>query len=159
MAAARRERGLTQADLARASSLDRTAVSKIERGHRKVGSLELARIARVLGRPLEWFLEEGAPGDKRPLLDLRRRRRAIAEIAARHGADSLRVFGSFARGEARPESDIDLLVRMDGGRSLFDQAAMLVELRDLLGREVDVVTEDGLRESIRERVLREAVPL
>lgn len=69
------------------------------------------------------------------------------------------MFGSLARGEARPESDIDLLVRMERGRSLFDQAALLVELRDLLGRDVDVVTEEGLRGSIRERVLREAVPL
>lgn len=74
-------------------------------------------------------------------------------------AGSLRFFGSLARGEARPDSDIDLLVRMERGRSLFDQAALLLELRDLLGRDVDVVTEEGLRGSIRERVLREAVPL
>jgi predicted nucleotidyltransferase len=159
VAAARRERGLTQARLAQSSSLDRTALSKIEHGHRTVGALELARIARALGRPLEWFLADRGPAEKRPLVEIRKRRRAIARIAARHGANSLRVFGSFARSDARPESDIDILVRMERGRSLFDQAALLVELRDLLGRDVDVVTEEGLRGSIRERVLREAVPL
>lgn len=134
-------------------------MSKIERGRRSVGSLELARIATALDRPLEWFLAESTTARGRPLLELRRRRRAIAKIAARHGAHSLRVFGSIARGEARPESDVDLLVRMERGRGLFDQAAMVVELRDLLGRDVDVVTEEGLRERIRERVLREAIPL
>ena len=93
------------------------------------------------------------------LRELRARRRAIAEIAARHGADAIRVFGSVARGDARPDSDIDLLVRMQAGRSLFDQAALLVDLRDLLGRDVDFVIEEGQRGRMRERVLREAVPL
>ncbi len=69
------------------------------------------------------------------------------------------MFGSVARGKSRSESDVDLLVTMEPGRSLLDQAAMLVEMRDLLGREVDIVTEEGLRERIRERVLREAVRL
>lgn len=159
IAAARRDRGLTQADLARAAALERTALSKIERGHRGVGSLELARIARALGRPLEWFVAEPTSEPARTLRDLRKRRRVITEIAARYGARSVRVFGSLARGQAGPDSDVDLLVRMDRGRSLLDQAALLVELSDLLGRDVDVLTEEGLREGIRERVLREAVPL
>lgn len=150
---------MTQARLARLVSLDRTAVSKIERGRRSVGSLELARIARALDRPLDWFVAGRAAPRRRPLLDLRRRRAAIATVAARHGAYALRVFGSVARGDARPDSDVDLLVRMGPGRGLFDQAAMIVDLSELLGRDVDVVTEEGLRDRIRARVLREAVPL
>ena len=87
------------------------------------------------------------------------RREAILEIAARCGARNVRVFGSFARGTADVASDIDLLVDMEPGRSLLDMGAMLVELQDLLGREVDVVTERGLKQRIRSRVLAEAVPL
>jgi predicted nucleotidyltransferase len=156
---ARRAKGLTQEALAEAVSLDRTAVSKIEAGRRNLSSSELGRVGRVLGRPLEWFLAD--PPHPRGILvrDLRRRRRAILRIATKHGAHSVRVFGSVARGESEPDSDIDLLVQMKPGSSLFDQAAMLVELRDLLGRDVDVVTEVALRDRIRARVLREAVPL
>jgi predicted nucleotidyltransferase len=90
---------------------------------------------------------------------LRDRREAILEIAARRGARNVRVFGSFARGTADVSSDVDLLVDMAPGRSLLDMGAMLVELRELLGREVDLVTERGLKARIRGRVLSEAVPL
>jgi predicted nucleotidyltransferase len=95
--------------------------------------------------------------DARALLQVRRAE--ILNIAARHGAHNVRVFGSVARGDARPDSDIDLLVDMEPGRSLFDLGGLLFDLRMLLGVEVDVVTEKGLRPRIREDVLREAVPL
>lgn len=158
IAAARRASGLTQVDLAAAVGMDRTALSKLERGRRRVDSLELARIARALGERADRLLAD-APSGRRPLSDLRRRRRAIQRIAARHGADAIRVFGSVARGEARPDSDVDLLVRMERGRTLFDQAGLLMDLRDLLGRDVDVLTEAALSGALRERVLSEAVPL
>ena len=80
----------------------------------------------------------------------------ILRIAAKHGAHNVRVFGSVARGEARPESDVDFLVDMEPGRTLFDLGGLLMDLRDLLGVEVDVVTERGLKPRIRERVLKEA---
>lgn len=83
----------------------------------------------------------------------------ILEIAARYGAHNVRIFGSVARGEARPDSDLDLLVDMESDRSLFDLAGLLYDLRELLNREVDVVTERGLRPRIKKRVLEEAVPL
>ena len=90
---------------------------------------------------------------------LEARREDILRIAARHGASNVRVFGSLARGDARADSDVDLLVSLEKGRSLFDLGALLEDLRMLLGREVDVVTEKGLRARIRDRVLMEAVPV
>ena len=90
---------------------------------------------------------------------LEARREDILRIAARHGASNVRVFGSLARGDARADSDVDLLVSLEKGRSLFDLGALLEDLKTLLGRDVDVVTEKGLRARIRDRVLKEAVPL
>lgn len=158
IAQARRAHGLSQAALASEISLDRTAVSKIESGQRGVSSLELERIARVLNRPIASFFAHEAPTDD-PSQIVRKKRSAILRIARKHGARSIRIFGSSARGDATHESDIDFLVEMEPGRGLFEQAAMLLELQDLLGRDVDVVTVAGLRERIRDRVLGEAVPL
>ncbi len=90
---------------------------------------------------------------------LRERREEILRVAARHGARNVRVFGSVVRGEARPDSDVDFLVDIDRGRSLFDMGGLLIDLRDVLGREVDVVTERGLKARIRDRIIKEASPL
>ncbi len=90
---------------------------------------------------------------------LRERRDEILRIAARHGARSIRVFGSRAREDADERSDVDLLVEMEPGRSLFDLGGLQYDLEQLLGCPVDVVTERGLKARIRDRVLREAVPL
>ncbi|MEH2400068.1 nucleotidyltransferase family protein [Nostoc sp.] len=81
------------------------------------------------------------------------------QIAAKYGAYNIRIFGSVARREADVNSDVDFLVEMETGRSLFDLGGFLMELQEILGRKVDVVTEKGLRSRIRERVLNEAVPL
>jgi uncharacterized protein len=90
---------------------------------------------------------------------LQTRRAEILAIAAHYGATNVRVFGSVARGDAHPGSDVDLLVDMEPGRSLFDLGGLLIDLQRLLGLDVDVVTEKGLRPRIRAEVLREAVPL
>jgi hypothetical protein len=90
---------------------------------------------------------------------LKAKREEILRIAARHGAVNIRVFGSVARGDARPDSDVDFLVDLEPGRSLLDLGGLLMDLQDLLGRNVDVVTERGLRPRIRDRVLAEAVVL
>ena len=88
---------------------------------------------------------------------LKGKREEVLRIAARHGARKVRIFGSFARGDADEESDVDFLVVLDGDRSLMDHAALLVELQELLGHKVDVAPENCLRPKVRERVLREAV--
>ena len=87
---------------------------------------------------------------------LQEKRAEILLLASEHGASNVRVFGSVARGEADAASDVDLLVDMEAGRSLLDLGGLLMDLRDLLGCEVDVVTESGLRARIRQRVLDEA---
>lgn len=90
---------------------------------------------------------------------LKTRRKEILSIAARNGAVNVRVFGSVARGDNRPDSDVDFLVNLERGRSLLDLARFVRELQALLGTNVDVVTEAGLRARIKEQVLREARPL
>ena len=90
---------------------------------------------------------------------LKSRREEILSIAAKHGARNVRVFGSVARGEDDDKSDIDLLVEFESGRSLLDHAGLWLELQDLLGCKVDVVSERGIKPRIREGVFRESVPL
>ncbi len=90
---------------------------------------------------------------------LRDKRQKILDTAAEYGASNVRIFGSVARGESSESSDIDFLVNMEKGRSLMDLGGLLVALQELLGTEVDVVTEKGLRPRIREDVLKEATPL
>ena len=90
---------------------------------------------------------------------LKAKREEILEVCARYGARQVRVFGSVARGEADEQSDIDFLVELEPGRTLLDLGGLQYDLEQLLGRRVDVVTERGLKPRIRERVLREAVPL
>ncbi len=90
---------------------------------------------------------------------LRSRRDEICSVAAEHGARDVRLFGSVARGEDGPESDVDFLVRFEPGTTLLDQAGLISDFERLLGRHVDVVSERGLKQRIRDRVLHEATPL
>ncbi len=93
------------------------------------------------------------------MVDLRARREEILDIASRRGASNIAVFGSVARGEADEQSDVDILVDLEVGRSLLDLGGLLMDLREALGRDVDVVTRAGLRPRVRDRVLSEATPL
>jgi hypothetical protein len=90
---------------------------------------------------------------------LREKREAILEIARRHGAHDIRVFGSVARGDAMEGSDLDLIVRFDEGRTLLDQGGLLMELRTFLGMKVDVISEGALTGRFGQVALQEAVPL
>lgn len=106
--------------------------------------------AAGLGRAL-WIMES--------LEQLREKRDQILGIARRYGAQSIRVFGSRARGVADENSDVDLLVEFEPGRSLFDRANLKLDLQELLGTKVDVVTPNSIYWLIRRRILKEAVPL
>jgi predicted nucleotidyltransferase len=87
------------------------------------------------------------------------KRQDILRLTARHGARNVRVFGSLARGEARPGSDVDILIALDPERSLLDLVALKQDLEDLLGCKVDVVTEAAVSPYIRPQVLQDAVAL
>lgn len=93
------------------------------------------------------------------LSEIQQKRAQILKIAAAYGADNVRVFGSVVRGTAGPDSDLDLLVRMSRKSSLLDRIAIMQDLEDLLGVKVDVVNEKALHTVIREKVLKEGVPL
>jgi predicted nucleotidyltransferase len=90
---------------------------------------------------------------------LKSRREEILQLAAQNGAYNVRVFGSVARGESRPDSDIDFLVNLEAGRSLLDLARLLRQLEALLDCPVDVMTEAGLRPRLRPQIVKEARPL
>jgi Predicted nucleotidyltransferases len=90
---------------------------------------------------------------------LNAKRPEILRAAKAHGAGNVRVFGSVARGEASADSDVDLLVDLEPGRSLLDHAALILELEAPSRRKVDVAVARGLRSRIRDRVLKEAIPL
>jgi uncharacterized protein len=90
------------------------------------------------------------------LKQLKENRDDILRIAAKHGAYNIRVFGSVVRGEDLPESDVDFLVDLESDRSLFDIGGLLIELKNYLKRDVDVVTKNGLHWYIRDRILEEA---
>jgi len=90
---------------------------------------------------------------------IRKRREEILKLASAHGAYNVRVFGSVARGEDTESSDVDFLVSMEQDRNLFDQAGLLSDLQELLGRKVDVATDDSLYWLISRRILSEAKPV
>lgn len=103
--------------------------------------------------------QEPAESDVRPTMEgLRRQRDEVLRIAQTHGAHNVRVFGSVARGEARPDSDIDFLVDLEPDRTLFDLSGLIVDLEEALGREVHVV-EIAEPSRAAHRIAQEAVPL
>jgi hypothetical protein len=132
------------------------------RRHIRTGKLRAVKVGgrvRVRKDDLERFEKPIAPAMEPTVALVRAAREDILRLAERHGAYNVRVFGSVARGDASADSDIDLLVDMLPGRSLFDLGGLWWDLNELLGVHVDVVTEQGLRPRIRQRVLHEAMPL
>jgi predicted nucleotidyltransferase len=87
------------------------------------------------------------------------KREEILKIAAKHGARNVRIIGSVARHEDDSHSDIDMLVELESGRTLLDHSAMILELEELLGIKVDVASDRGLRDRIKRRIMKEALPL
>lgn len=91
--------------------------------------------------------------------ELQQKKKEILAVARQHGILNMRLFGSVARGEENPQSDIDFLVDLEEGRTLLDLGGALVKLQELLGRKVDIVTERGLHWYLREKIMKEARPL
>ena len=91
--------------------------------------------------------------------EILRRRDEIISIAEHHGAHDIRIFGSVARGDTTESSDLDLIVRFEPSRTLLDHGGLIMDLRDLLGVKVDVISEAGMRDRFRNYVLRGALPL
>jgi predicted nucleotidyltransferase len=106
-------------------------------------------------------MEEDGKGKIMVSLDTLRleKKSEIIRLAEMRGCRNVRVFGSVVHGENRPDSDVDFLVDLEPGRSLFDLAGLMADLEDLLGAEVDLATTKGLHPYIRDRVLAEAQPL
>jgi predicted nucleotidyltransferase len=90
---------------------------------------------------------------------LKSKKAEILRISSKNGIRNIRVFGSVAKGQSTTESDVDFLVELEQGRSLLDLGGFLVEMQNLLGRKVDVVTENGLHWYIKDKIIREARPI
>jgi len=170
LAQARHGANLTQAELARAAETSQSALARYESGVTEPSVPTLERVLHACGQQLQLTtVPTGGPTTARALSArahlgasarrLRRLRQPILQSAAAHGVRRVRVFGSFARGEASPESDVDLLVDLAPGRTLLDLAAFRREVSSTLGVNVDVATEDMLKPRIRDVVLSEAVSL
>jgi predicted nucleotidyltransferase/DNA-binding XRE family transcriptional regulator len=155
------EADLTQVVLARRAGTSQAAVARYENGVSSPAVATLERLLAACGRTLELGTRRGSirdlsgPRARR----LRAAKQQLLGCSAEHGARNLRVFGSVARGDDRPDSDIDLLVDLDAGRGLLDLAELRDALSDLLGEQVDVVTLELLRPEVAEAAAAEAVPL
>jgi predicted nucleotidyltransferase/DNA-binding transcriptional regulator YiaG len=167
LVAARLAAGLTQSELAARIGTTQSAIARLEGGTITPTVETLSRLAEVAGLRFEIAPSSGLTAHnltvrKPTLQDVRARRHEILEIAARHGARNIRVFGSVARGDADANSDVDILVDIVADARGFAYFGLLEDLRraftDLIGYDVDVVDSAGLRD-MRERVLEAAVPL
>ncbi len=148
--------GVTQTEFARRAGVAQSAISDYERGRKEPALSTLQRLAAAVNLVLD---VKYLPASRvMSLASLRRKRRVILDICRRHGASNPRVFGSFATGTARAGSDIDLVVDLAPGRTLFDVAGLHDDLVDLLGWEVDILTPGSLRGRLA-HVSSEAVPL
>jgi predicted nucleotidyltransferase len=140
----RKRAGLTQKELADLSGVAQPNIAAYEKGTRRPSAKMLSRLADA-ARP-------------RPSVVVAAHRGQIERLAQRHKAMNVRVFGSVARGDDRPGSDLDLLVKFAPGASLFDQIGFAQDLEEALGVHVDVISEGGLREG-HDQIRAQARPL
>lgn len=156
---ARSDAGLSQAELASLARTSQSAIARYESGAATPSLPTLERLLASCGTRLSLQVERAdwLAGLNRSTI--RRHRRELIALARRHGARNVRVFGSTARGHADADSDVDLIVDLEVGRTLLDLAALRREAAELLGRPVDVATPDMLRESVRAEAERDAVPV
>lgn len=159
---ARSRSGLTQVELARRAGLTQSVISDYERGRREPSLSMLSRLVAASGLDLTVDLVEPASPSPRaggPREHVARHRDEILGIVAARGASNVRLFGSVARGEDGPSSDVDLLVDLAPRTSLLTLIGLRQDLSDLLGVPVDVVPADSLKPGRAESVLGDAIPL
>jgi predicted nucleotidyltransferase/DNA-binding XRE family transcriptional regulator len=161
---ARTRAGLSQTELARRAGVPQSVVSEYEAGKREPALPTLARLVAGTGHELTLGLQRTDPR-VRGLPDtalgrrLRQHRRALLAAVAAAGGSNLRVFGSVARGEDTPDSDVDLLVDLPVDTGLFTLLALEGELQQILKVSVDLATEASLKPRVRAQTLAEAIPL
>jgi uncharacterized protein len=161
---ARKAAGITQAELARRAGVTQSVISAYEAGRREPAVSTLSRLVDATGATLRMHVEprraevRQLPVTPRGQL-VRRNQQRLHQAAARHGVSNLRLFGSTARGNDRPDSDIDLLVHLDRRLGLIGLARLQHELEDILGAAVDLVPDDGLKPDVLAAMERDAVPL
>ena len=160
---ARRGAGMSQVELAARAGVTQSVISAYESGHRQPSLPALAALVEAAG----YELVAGVRRQPRRLSRLsgpvgrrvRRRRREVIAAAAAHGVSNLRVFGSVARGQDRPDSDVDLLADLPPGMGLFGLGRVQAELEAILGARVDLVPAQDLKPDVRSRAERDLVAL
>jgi predicted nucleotidyltransferase/DNA-binding XRE family transcriptional regulator len=160
---ARRDAGLSQVALAARAGVTQSVISAYESGHRQPSLPTLAALVEAAGyelvaevhrQPRRLDRLSGPVGQR-----VRRRRHDIVAAAAAHGVSGLRVFGSVARGEDRPDSDVDLLADLPPGMSLFGLGRVQADLEAIVGTRVDLVPAEDLKPAVRPRAERDLVTL
>jgi len=160
---ARRQTGLSQVELAMRAGVTQSVISAYESGHRQPAIPALAALVDAAGYELVMDLRR-QPGRLGRLSGpvgrrVRRRRHDLIAAAAAHGVRNLRVFGSVARGEDRPDSDVDLLADLPPGLSLIGLGRVEADLEAILGSHVDLIPAEDLKPGTRERIVRDLVAL
>jgi len=160
---ARADSGLTQRELAARAGLPQSVVAAYERDAREPALSTLAALVEASGTTLELGFGVRLPSSARPRGPighrLQRRRAAVLALAAKHGVTDVRLFGSVARGDEGPDSDLDLLVHLPDGAGLFLLGRFSQELQDLLRVNVDIVPDDGLKDRVRNNIEPDLIPL
>lgn len=149
---ARTRASLTQAELAQRSGIAQNVISEYERGKREPSFRAVDAILHAAGLVIEYV----------PYTALRRvrdQRDELLAVLAEHGASNVSVFGSVAREEETPESDVDLLVDVEDGVGIFELLKMQAAVEELIGRPVDIVPRSGLKSEVAPSARRDAVPL
>jgi uncharacterized protein len=160
---ARRDAGISQAELAFRAGVAQSVISAYEAGQRQPSLPTLARLIDASGSDLVVDIQQQPPQLSRlsgPVgRQVRRKRRDLVAAAASHEVSNLRVFGSVARGEERPDSDVDLLVDLPPGMGLLGLGRVQAELEAILGAKVDLVPAGDLKPAVRARAERDLVAL
>ncbi|HYU85809.1 MAG TPA: helix-turn-helix domain-containing protein [Kribbellaceae bacterium] len=161
--AARLRAGLSQQELAERAGIMQSVVSAYERGHRQPSVPTLAALIDATGHDLVMSARRKPRGLQRlsgPVgRRLRRNRDKVLSTATKHGVTNLRVFGSVARGEDRPDSDLDLLIDLPPGIGLLGLGRVRSDIERIVGTHVDLVPETDLKPDVRARVLKEVISL